>query len=68
MARPRGKIQRVGTGLRMQPHILKALRHQAVDEGATLSAVVERAAVEYLQNQGVDIQDGSAGEDKPVDK
>lgn len=54
-ARPKSAIQRKQTGLRLRPEIYRTLQHLAIDEGLSVSAVVEQALEEYLQRQGIDV-------------
>lgn len=55
MARPKGKIQRRQTGVRLRPAVYKAACHLAIDNEITVSALVESALVEYLRARGVEI-------------
>lgn len=63
MARPKSDINRVQSGLRLRPEIIKALRHLAIDLEQPLNVVIETAAEEYLQKQGHKVPDpqGKAG-------
>ena len=63
MARPKSTIQRKQTGLRLRPEVYKAVQHLAIDEGLSVSSVIERAIEEYLQGQGVKVPPP-----EPVDK
>ena len=65
MARPKTGIERVQTGLRLRPELLKALRHLAVDQGRPYSAIVEDAIEAYLESLGVSVPaPDSPGEDE----
>ncbi len=52
MARPKSDINRVQSGLRLRPEIIKALRHLALDLEQPLNVVIETAAEEYLEKHG----------------
>ena len=52
MARPKSDINRVQSGLRLRPEIIKALRHLAIDLERPLNVIIETAAEEYLQKHG----------------
>jgi len=65
MARPKTGIERVQTGLRLRPELVKVLRHVAIDQGRPYSAIVEEAIEAYLQQLGVDVPPpGGASEEK----
>jgi hypothetical protein len=57
MPRPKSDINRVQSGLRLRPEIIKALRHLAIDLEQPLNVVIEAAAEEYLQKHGVLVTD-----------
>jgi hypothetical protein len=64
MARPKTGIDRVQTGLRLRPELLKALRHLAIDQGRAYSAIVEEAVEDYLQQHGISVPPpGAASEE-----
>ena len=52
MARPKSDINRVQSGLRLRPEIIKALRHLAIDLEQPLNVIIETAAEDYLQKHG----------------
>lgn len=62
-ARPKSNIQRKQTGLRLRPEVYKAVQHKAIDEGLSVSALIERAIEEYLQRNGIEVP--PPGEIKP---
>jgi predicted DNA-binding protein len=64
MARPKSDIDRVQTGLRLRPELVKALRHLAIDQGRPYSAIVEEAIEAYFEKCGIDI----LPPDKPGEK
>lgn len=55
MARPKSKIQRKQTGLRLQNNILKAMRHLQVDLERPLNDLFEEAAQDLLKKYGRDL-------------
>jgi len=65
MARPKTGVNRVQTGLRLRPELVKVLRHLAIDQGRPYSAIVEEALEAYLRQAGVDVPPpgGAAEED-----
>lgn len=65
MARPKSGIERVQTGLRLRPELVKIIRHLAIDQGRPYSAIVEEALELYLQQIGVDVPPpGAASEEE----
>ncbi len=36
----------------LSPELVRRVKHQAIDEGSSLSALVERALTEYLRRNG----------------
>jgi len=63
MARPKTGIERVQTGLRLRPELLKVLRHLAIDQGRPYSALVEDAIEDYLEKLGVEVPPPEAPEE-----
>lgn len=57
MARPKSDINRVQSGLRLRPEIIKALRHLAIDLEQPLNVVIETAAEEFIQKHGHSVHD-----------
>jgi predicted DNA-binding protein len=52
MARPKGTIDRVQTGLRMKKTLFRQLQHLSIDIETPLNVIVEEAIEEYLVSRG----------------
>jgi hypothetical protein len=57
MARPKGTIERIQTGLRLKKTLFKHLQHLSIDLETPVNAMVEEALEEYLQNHGHTVPD-----------
>lgn len=58
MARPKNDIERVQTGIRLQPDLLKALKHLSVDLNRPLNVLVEEAIEDLLTKYGKVVGEG----------
>jgi predicted HicB family RNase H-like nuclease len=47
-----GKAGKVQFNVYLPPDLVRRIKHKAIDEGASLSALVERAMVEFLERNG----------------
>lgn len=47
-----GKVDKVQFNVYLPPELVRRIKHQAIDEGASLSALVERVMEEFLEQNG----------------
>lgn len=47
-----GKADKVQFNVYLPPDLVRRIKHQAIDEGASLSALVERAMEQFLEQNG----------------
>jgi predicted DNA-binding protein len=57
MARPKGTIDRVQTGMRLKKTLFKHLQHLSIDLETPVNVMVEEALEEYLQKHGHAVPD-----------
>ena len=51
MAREQTSGAKVQFNVYLAPEVVKKTKHRAIDEGSSLSALVERALIEYLEER-----------------
>ena len=57
MARPKGTIERVQTGLRLKKSLFKTIQHLSIDLETPVNVMVETALEEFLQKHGHTVPD-----------